>query len=287
MTYPLGALVPLSITVRDSAGQPAATTPVTLTVTLPDGTTATPAVSTSTVGVYFVDYAAPQAGRYEFYWTTGGTVVSAYGPDVFEVAPATRAPLVSLADAKAHLNQTGSVTTNDGELLAMLGAVTDAVESHLGRPVRRKVVTDRFSGACRPSLNLRSVPCPCTTCQPYRVLTVTSVLEDGQTLDPATDYTLSLNAGVLYRGAVTAAWLWSDRSRENVQVTYTTGYTGTPPWARLAVLRAIENTWTRSQQRPHPAYGQGSDSEFEPSGMAYTLPYAVEALLRPHRSPGF
>ncbi len=283
MSYTLGSLVPLSITVRDAAGTPAATSPVVLTLTLPDGTTATPAVSTVTTGVYFVDYAAPQAGRYEAYWTTAGTIVSAFGPDAFEVKAATRAPIVGLADVKAHLNLT--VTTYDDELLSMLAGVSDAVESALGRPVRRTVVTDIFSGRWKQALNLRSTPCPCLVCRPFRVFSITSATEDGVTLTAA-DYTLGSNSGVLYRGQLSSVLYWSDRAQENVSVTYTAGYSGTPHWLRLAVLRSIENIWTRSQQRPHPGMGQGPDTDFSPATV-YTLPYAVLSLIEPHITPGF
>jgi hypothetical protein len=298
VTYPLGALVPLSITVRDSAGQPAATTPVTLTVTLPDGSTATPTVSTAAVGVYYVDYAAPQAGRYEFYWTTGGTVVSAYGPDVFEVTPRTAAPLISLTDAKAHLNLSASTTTDDGELLNMLSAVTEACEAEIGRTLRRATVTDVFDRSLRRVggvdildhsattdmydwfnvVRLRTTTCPCVTCAPRRLLTVASVIDNGVTLDPA-NYTV---------GRVESAVYLLRSTPGPVSVTYTTGYTSTPAWAQLAVKRALENIWQRSQQAAHPALGQTATaaSDWTP-GTSFVLPYAVQSLLAPHGVVGF
>lgn len=288
MTYSLGSLVPLSITVRNAAGTPTATTPVVVTITLPDGTTATPAVSTSSTGVYFVDYAAPQAGRYEAFWTTSGTIVSSFGPDAFEVTAATRAPLVGLAEIKEHLGLS-AVTATDTQILAMLADVTDAVESAVGRPLRRTTLVESFSGEFRQALRLRSIPCPCTVCAPFRVLTISSLTEDGASLVQGVDYVLSSLSGVLTRGTVPGFATWSGWADQNVTATYVTGYRGTPRWARLAVLRAMENIWTRSQQRPHPGFGQAPDSDFgaQTSYGMFVLPYPVQALIEPHIAPGF
>lgn len=283
MSYPLGALVPLTITVKNAAGAATATTPVTLTITQPDGTTVTPTVSTSSTGVYFVDFAASQAGRHLARWVTGGTVISAYA-DVFEVDPADRMGLVSLADVKRHLNLPTSRTVDDDELLFLTSGVTDAVESHVGRPIRRQTVTDVFSVGAGP-LILRKTPCPCVVCSPHRLLQVLYVGEDGIEVT-ASNYRLDSARSLLYRDSLGSSW--STLSLQNVSVTYVAGYTTTPPWARQAVLRAIEGLWQTSQQSPHPALGQ--DATGAPDwavAQSFMLPYAVQSILNPHRSSGF
>ena len=54
--YDLGDVVSLSVNVVDSAGAAANATAVVCTVTLPDGTTATPDVTNSATGTYTIAY---------------------------------------------------------------------------------------------------------------------------------------------------------------------------------------------------------------------------------------
>ncbi len=283
MTYPLGALVPLAITVKAADGTPTNTTPVVLTITRPDGTTETPTVNAAGSGVYTVDYAPSQPGRHIARWITGGVIVSAYA-DVFEVLGAVQQPLVGLADMKRHLNL--ARTTDDAELYEMGLAVSDAVESYVGFPLRRKVITESHDGGV-DSLLLRQAPCPCSVCAPYRTLSITSVTEDGISL-VTSDYVLDASSGMLRRGTYGRGFVWSGAAAQGLVVVYVSGYLMTPPWARLAVLRALANSWQSSQQRPHPGFGQGRDDDVPTTSTTpYVLPYAVQSLLSPHRQDGF
>jgi hypothetical protein len=276
MVFALGAQVPLSWTPLSTQASAA------VTVYLPDGTTSSPAVAGTTT--FTATYTPTLVGRHEVFWQgSGGSPTRTFGPDAFEVTAKTRAPLVGLSDAKEHLGLS-STTAYDAQLLAMLASVSDAVETELGRPARLATFVDSFSGRWRSSLLLRQNPCPCLTCAPFRSFSITSVVEDAVTLS-ATDYTLNSNSGVISRGQLSQVLFWSDRAMENVVVTYKAGYTGSPSWLRLAVLRAIENTWTRTQQRPHPGMGQGPDTDFTPA-TAFTLPYAVQALIESHKGVG-
>lgn len=136
MAFDLGDVVPLAVTVTDAAGAPTNATTVTLTITLPDGTTTTPSVANppASTGVYTCDYAPTQAGRYLARWTSTGPQ-AAY-VDAFDVREATPAYLISLADAKKQLNMVSTAT--DEEVRDYLGAVTTVVEDHLGRVVVRR-----------------------------------------------------------------------------------------------------------------------------------------------------
>lgn len=284
MSYPLGAPIRLTWTSKDAGGTPTTGTP-TLTITKPDGTQdvlAGGSIADGGTGVYTADYTPTLAGRHILRWTASGAVVAASAPDVFEVDTTDRAPLVSLAEIKRHLNLPASRITDDDELLYLASGVTDAVESHLGRPLRRTVVTDVFSHGSGP-LILRKVPCPCVVCAPHRLLSITTMTEDG---NPLTGYTLDSARGLLFRDNFGSGW--STLTLQNLTVVYEAGYVTTPPWARQAVLRAIEGLWQGSQQAPHPALGQ--DATGAPDwavAQSYMLPYAVQSILNPHRSAGF
>lgn len=287
MSYTLGSLVPLAITVQDGNGTATDAT-VVLTLTLPDGSTVTPSVTHGGTGVYYCDYLSAQAGRHPYHWAISGTVTATYA-DVFEVDAIADVPLLSLADAKRHLNQSSTVTTNDLELAAMLAAATEVVESELGRTLRQVTTTEHFDGG-KTALRLRVRTCPCRACGPKTFLTVSAVVENGVTLS-ASDYIVNSDAGVLYRGGLagfsSGGRNWFTTRPQGISVTYTVGYTETPRWARLAVLRSLEGLWTRSQQRPHPGVGQGMAPDFAAAQMQFTVPRAVAELITPHRGAGF
>ncbi len=192
-------------------------------------------------------------------------------------------PVVPLATLRKHLNwPTSKGTEDDDELLEVAAGCEDTIEVYLGRPIRTTAVVERHDGG-KAALLLRRNPCPCTTCSTYRMITITSVVEDGNIL-AAHDYSLDPDSGLLYRG-VTLVQTWISRIPAGITVSYTAGYTSTPPWASMAQKRFVEHLWTRSQQSRHTR-GGGEPPE---AGAAptYLLPYMVQSLLTPHRAPGW
>lgn len=92
---PVGGAWLLSAAVTDLDGEVVDLAPV-VTVTLPDGTTATPAVEAVTVGVYRAEYFPAAAGRY-----VAGVVAAGYGAVDFTAwvaAAVTAAGMPTLAD---------------------------------------------------------------------------------------------------------------------------------------------------------------------------------------------
>jgi hypothetical protein len=136
--YDLGDTVPLSVSVYDEDGALAAAGDVDLTITLPDGTTTAPSVTTPTTGVYEASYPTTQAGRHTVRWVATGLNASAY-TDAFDVDASAPTGLVSLSDVKAHLGMSSTVTTNDEELRRFIDAATDFVEGKIGPVVRRTI----------------------------------------------------------------------------------------------------------------------------------------------------
>jgi hypothetical protein len=273
MSYALGTAVALTWTPTATQSSAVAT------VTLPDGSTATPTVTGSTT--FSASYTPSQVGRHLVRWVGAGANILAYA-DVFEVDAAAIQPICSLADIKAHLNTPAATTTNDAELLNMALAISDAVESYLGYPIRQRTLTELYDGG-EQALALRTTPCPCTVCQQYSTLTITTVVENGVTLTPVTDFIVDTRRGMLRRGAYGYGWCWLFLKAQGISVTYTTGYAATPPWARQAFLRAIANSWQRTQQRPHPGISQAPMGDEMPVQNPFALPYHVTAMLQAHK----
>jgi hypothetical protein len=192
-------------------------------------------------------------------------------------------PVVPLANLRKHLNWPASKgTEDDDELLELAAGCEDTIEGYLGRPIRTAAVVERHYGG-KAALALRRNPCPCTTCSAYRTITITSVVEDGNALSPG-DWSLDPDSGLLYRGT-TVAQTWLSQTPAGIVVTYTAGYTTTPPWVAMAQKRFVEHLWTKSQQSRHTR-GGGEPAEASAS-PTYLLPYLVQSLLNAHRSGGF
>lgn len=263
MSFDLGELVPLSVTIRDAAGTPANATSVTATITLPDGTTASSgAVAPTTQGVYDYDYATVQAGRHAVRWVATGANAGAY-TDVFEVLPAATVQLISLADAKKHLNIPATKTDDDAEVADFIRSVTAVIERHVGA-VARTAWTETHDGG-HHEVALRHYP----------VLSVTSVTVSGTVLTPS-DYTLSPLSGVLARTSGYSA-LSFPPGRANVVVALVAGTVATAPNVAQAVKIILKHMW--ETQRSAGGRRPPLDGEPVVDVATYAIPYrALEYL---------
>src|ERR1044072_2726207 len=108
-----------------------------LTITLPDGTTATPTVANppGQTGKYTADYVTQQAGRHTARWVF--TSPAAAYTDVFDVREAAPPMLFSLAAAKKKLDIPSTSTGDDEELREYIEATTACVEHFVGAVVPR------------------------------------------------------------------------------------------------------------------------------------------------------
>lgn len=214
---------------------------VTLTVSLPDGTTATPTITNPSTGKYAADYqttSASPAGRYVGSWllTYSGGATAPY-VETFDVGPS----LVTEDEALAHLRAAGVISEYDDldQLYWLCLVATDAVERDLDRILVKRSVTESFDGG-RGTILLDSTP----------VVSITTVVEDDVTLTADSDYVVHAKHGILYRGSSTSRWCWSD-GIQNVTVTYVAGYNNPPSVARKVCLNAVQGMWQTSQQAPH------------------------------------
>ena len=266
MTYDLGSVVALGIELRDGDGTLADATTVSCLFGLPDGTTATGSVLHPSTGSYTVDYTPTQSGRHTVRWVATGSNAAAF-TDTFDVRDSADVPVVSLAEAKSHLNIT--VATHDDDLRRFLDVATDVCESYAGRSFRRRTVTAETHDGGSPTLLLRWTP----------VISVTTVTDDGTAV---TDYLLEPESGVLWRdddGLLT----WAG-SRRGVTVAYVAGYASPPADVQQAVLETLRHLWT-TQRGTMSGRNPLAGDEYA-NGTGWSLPRRVTELLEPYRMVG-
>ncbi|NJP73731.1 phage gp6-like head-tail connector protein [Streptomyces sp. C1-2] len=268
MPFDLGATARLTAQCVDPGGAPATAGSVAVTVTLPDGTEAAPAATeTATSGTYQADYVTTVAGRHTVRWQF--TDPAHAWTDVFDVWPEAPPAILSLADAKAHLNLTTS--RDDAEVRFWNNAATRAVEFYTGPVVRRTVVEDHRVGTV-PAVALAQTP----------VLEVTSVaaLRSGGIAYDVGDLTLDAATGVLARhdgGPLTGP----------LRITYTAGRTVIAENITAAARIILEHLWRTQKAARGGLAGGGEDySVSEPiPGLGYAVPNRALQLLEPDRLP--
>jgi hypothetical protein len=140
-----GAQVPLTFTLTDTSDNPqnaASLSSVTCTVYLPDGTTATPAVTNPSQGTYEAIYTTTQAGHHVFVWVSTDSAYPGAFSDSFEVQAVPDATIVSLAEAKEILHLT-STTEYDAKIQGYNAAATTWIEYVCG-PVVQQTIVERL-----------------------------------------------------------------------------------------------------------------------------------------------
>jgi hypothetical protein len=274
VTYNLGAVVPLSMTITDATGQPANAGAVAVTVTLPDGTTTVSGpITPAGVGVYNYDYQTVQAGRHGVRWVATTPNASAF-TDVFEVEPADDGDFVSLADVKQHMRKTGA--GDDAQLGGFISAACQMIVDRIGVVSPTAATHTVYHGHLRMRIILEQNP----------VISITTVvaLPDGTTVPPA-DPDNNVDGWVLDSGpgVLTHTSRWPGRQ---LRVTYRAGRSPLPGNIRLAALELASHLWRSSQlntsgRRPSLS---GEDGVIM-RGESYALPYRVRELLGLGKNP--
>lgn len=267
-----GQVYRITYTIKSQASPPATAT---LTITLPDGTTTSPAVGTGAASgadwLITYDYATVQAGLHKAAWTT--TSPGTAGTDYFNVRQF--ASILSLAEAKAHLSSGPSAVTwtgDDDELRNFLAAVTEVVESKVGPCVRRTVTQRIADGGCVLALTQFPV---------ISVTSVTSVWAGGP------------------------SWTGSSLILDGDAGTVTTQLGAVPfyygPWDVVTVIgRAViseryihaskellRHLWTtqRGQLESGPLSADMGETFTTSTGWAFAIPNRVLELLSDHMTP--
>lgn len=264
----LGDLVPLTVMIRGEDGELADATTVTLTITKPDGTTETPVVDNppADTGVYLNDYQPLTVGRYQVRWASTGPTASY--TDMFDVRDLASTSIMSLAEAKRHLNMSATSTKDDEEVRSMIAAVTATIERHRGEAVaRRTVIEDNVMGD-RNRFALLYHP----------VIEVTEILDYKGTAQTVSAWKLDKQNGILtnYNGAGLTG---------DVTVTYVAGYTDVPPNYVLAAKIILGHLWTTQriqnigQQVSLGTRARPEEQVISPTGVGYAIPARAIELL--------
>lgn len=295
--YDLGAPVPtsdLAFKVVDDAGNPAnASVTPTLTITLPDQTTVTPAISNPSTGTYVPTspYVTAQAGHHLWAWTATGTTTGAY-VDSFEVRAAPDPTIISLAEAKEIL-KVGTSTQFDSVIRGFSQAITEWIEYVCG-----PVVTQQVSEVVRAQGRVLILSKPPVRTDMGTALTVTN-RRDGSTTNGIVSITPLLSYGFMYdlsdllvdgpRGIVRhlagLPFLYSGDPYSQFAVTYWAGRKSIPWGIYEAHKVALKHVWAveRGGQRSAGAFGE---EETAVTGFGFAVPNRAIELLMPHSGKG-
>ncbi|MER7953842.1 hypothetical protein [Streptomyces sp. NPDC096030] len=267
MPYDLGGTVRLQADCRDASGVLTTAGAASLTITLPDGTTTSPTVSApAQAGQYIHDYVTAQAGRHTVRWLFT-TPADAY-TDSFDVRESAPPGILSLADAKKHLNKTSS--TDDDEIRTWVESITAGIEGFVG-PVIVRAVTEVHDFRRARTIALHAPP----------VLSLTSVdsVLDGGTAYNVGDMAVDLTTGVLR--------LSSGGSLQGpLEVTYQAGRRVVPAAMTAAARIILQHLWRTQQGPARPQRGMQDFDVSEPVvGFGYAIPNRALQLLEPYRVP--
>lgn len=251
--HDLGDVVGLAVDLKDAAGTLTNANVVELTITLPDNTTSVPTITNppATTGKYVYDYTTTQAGRHTVRWVF--TTPNAAYTDTFDVRPAANNYILSLADAKEHLNIPTTTTTWDEELRTHLEAVTNFVENRVG-PVVRRTVSEVVTYVTGTEYDTRY----------RRILSVTSivVLRDGST--PVTLSSIDIDGDQGTLRLKDGTWF----PNEPWRLTYVVGRVIVPADITLAAKMILQYTWETQR-------GISSAAPLVASSPAELLAYGV------------
>lgn len=175
--------------------------------------------------------------------------------------------VILLADAKAHLNITGS--DKDVELQAVLDGAEGAIAERCG-PLTSTEVTERVTGGgC--GLVVRETP----------VVSLTSLTPVNGTAYTVADFTVDKSAGVIE---------WTSGARfasGRYDVVYEAGRTSVPDDLKYGILELVRHMWATQRgptRRPGSPASEGASNTLP--GAAYLLPFRVTELIAPHVQVG-
>lgn len=269
--YNLGQLVRVTTTVRDPAGVVVTNATVTPAVTAPDGTVSVPTVTNHADGTYSIDVNANQSGFWLYVFTATGT---AAGVDQGQFAVRPIGPrIISLAEAKRHLDKMQAKTADDEEIGDMIDMATVLLEPLAGIMVPRSVTEIHNGPPGNLSIFLRHWP----------ILSMTSIVEkysDGTTYTLiASDFIFDVRSRQLTRvsaGYVPYPW---PIGLVNITITAQAGRNPIPQNFRTAAAELVGNLWRTTQQRSagqRPGVpGQGVDIV----PVTYAIPRRVQEML--------
>lgn len=264
-----------SIVIKDKTGTLTDPVSITLTVTLPDLTTATPSVIKDSTGTYHGDYTFTQEGLHKVQWATTSPNTST--TDYVNVT--VFRSVVGLDDVKSYINFDSSGGKED-LLRQIMMATTELIEEIVGTCVIRTFTNERVTGRSAQVLKLPHGPLP----DDNAITSITSVWNGGPS------WTSDNDELIVYPDSATvelASYLpfylgpW--------KATYKAGRYIVSQKIQLAALETILDLW--ASQRP---YGMDSlepgpeeTAKWEMMINTYKIPPHAMELLSGEERPGF
>lgn len=244
-----------------------------LTVTLPDGTEATPTVATSAAPTYTASVATSQAGRYLLTWTQAST--DAVYTDVLNVWPADPRLLISVDDVRTALRQPTAFSAADREdMRLVIAAATEVIEDVVGTVVATTKTQTSDGGKQGVALY-------------HRPTAITSVVEDGVTLTDGVGYVAALDLGIVYAGTTRSPRFFNP-GRRNIVITYTAGATTISPNVLQAAVELCRHMWALTRQSNVRAQlpGDQPTEDYAETPSGFLIPRRVMQLLKPDQRTG-
>jgi hypothetical protein len=254
--WEVNGTVVLGAQIKDATQTLVTPSTIVLTITLPDGSTATPTPTVVSTGIYSATYVPTVPGRFGVRWVTTGPA-TAY-TDVFNVQEAAPPLILSLDETRAYLNFATGQTADDEELREFIEAATRAVEQKVGAVVRRTVTTTIYPGSEVVRLPLA----------PVISLTSAAIVRTGTTVD--------ITNFVEEYGCLRSK-TFAPLPYEPWTLTYVAGRTVTPANIRNVTAAAIKDLWASQRGAGGRRAGQ-SDAG---SRLSYVLSYQALEELRP------
>lgn len=240
---------------------------VTLTITDPTDVVTTPTITLppASTGVFVHTINALLVGRYRGRWffTLANGSTSAY-TEIFDVQSSDPGFLISLREAKIHLNMSMTKTTNDEEIRSWLAAITPVVEDICG-PVIPKTFVEVVTGSRNLVLNNTPVLSLVSIIPFYSGTTYT-----GETLvksTPSGDVRL-IGGGDFYGQTFT--------------VTYIAGRKPIPANISQAAKIILKHLWETQRGAAGTPF-QGEDEDTVDTGWGFAIPNRAIQLLKPSR----
>ncbi len=266
-----GGMYAIAFDVLDAAGALAHAATATLTITLPDGTTATPAITDTAVpGQYRLAYQTTIPGRYTAHAVTTGPVTS--WDDEWDAAATPWPAIVSLADAKAQLGMNVTDHTYDDLLRDYLAGITGALEDYKHEIIVRRTITDRLNlcgrGYGARQFRLWSAP----------VISLVSVTSwDGSITWDVTQMPVSPSGVVYVMGGPPVTGL--------VDAAYIAGLQQIPGRYRRGALVMLEHVWETQRGQLTARSGVMGPEEHvrDYPGEFFTVPNKAREWLGPPR----
>lgn len=237
---------------------------VVLTVTKPDGTTATPAV-TEAAGTYTATVTTALPGQYRLRWTKDAGTAASF-TDVLNVWPTDPRFILSIADVRRFA---GASSTDDDLLRLFSASATVVIEDIVGAVLVREIVQSADGGKTGVALWNRIT----------EGMDV-AVTVGGVTQTEGTDFTVDRNAAIVYCGGPSSPSRFPD-GRQNIVITYQTGESIIPSNIQQAAGELIKHLFQVGHQAVHADWSTdpSTDEQAEtPSG--FLVPRRVLQLCR-------